>query len=408
MPSSCGSAECTTILDGEFEEALVKAALAPAGADGRRRRRPTARSHAWHSRCRPGPGCRRSSRYAALQVDGERRVTGYTEASRGCKHRCRHCPIVPVYDGRFRIVAPDVVLADVARTGRRRSARTSPSAIPTSSTASARPHGGRTASRASVRASRYDVTIKVEHLLQACRRAAAAARHRLRVRDERGRGGGRPRARLPRQGAYRAPTSSAPSHLCEAAGLPMSPTFVTFTPWTTIASYLRLPPDDRPPRPGRARRADPARDPAARDRQVPAAGARGHARGSSAGSIRCRSRIPGRTRIRGVDALHAAVAKIVGVRIDAPAGRGLRQGVGGGPRARRSRAVAPPAAARPPGARVDPVPHRALVLLSGAQCRAGGSGVTRSCQRSTVNCQQISNRQSAIRRSAIHNRGSAV
>jgi radical SAM superfamily enzyme YgiQ (UPF0313 family) len=32
-------------------------------------------------------------RYASLQMpDGVRRVTGYTEASRGCKHWCRHCP----------------------------------------------------------------------------------------------------------------------------------------------------------------------------------------------------------------------------------------------------------------------------------------------------------------------------
>ena len=41
------------------------------------------------------------------------RVTGYTEASRGCKHLCRHCPIVPVYRGAFRIVQRDVVLADI-------------------------------------------------------------------------------------------------------------------------------------------------------------------------------------------------------------------------------------------------------------------------------------------------------
>ncbi|MCX6632866.1 MAG: CUAEP/CCAEP-tail radical SAM protein, partial [Candidatus Solibacter sp.] len=44
--------------------------------------------------------------YAQLVVkDGTRRV-GYTEASRGCKHLCRHCPVVPVYRGLFRIVQP--------------------------------------------------------------------------------------------------------------------------------------------------------------------------------------------------------------------------------------------------------------------------------------------------------------
>ena len=55
------------------------------------------------------------SRYATVQIGGERRVAGYTEASRGCKHRCRHCPIVPVYDGRFRIVPIPVVLEDIRR-----------------------------------------------------------------------------------------------------------------------------------------------------------------------------------------------------------------------------------------------------------------------------------------------------
>ncbi len=52
--------------------------------------------------------------YAYVELpDGERRAAGYTEASRGCKHTCRHCPIVPVYGGQFRVVQPDVVLADV-------------------------------------------------------------------------------------------------------------------------------------------------------------------------------------------------------------------------------------------------------------------------------------------------------
>src|SRR3990172_7249928 len=50
------------------------------------------------------------AQYATLDLgDGTRRVTGYTEASRGCKHVCRHCPIVPVYGCRFRIVQRDVV-----------------------------------------------------------------------------------------------------------------------------------------------------------------------------------------------------------------------------------------------------------------------------------------------------------
>jgi radical SAM superfamily enzyme YgiQ (UPF0313 family) len=52
-------------------------------------------------------------RYAKLQIHGAQKLAGYTETSRGCKHRCRHCPVVNVYDGRFRIVQADVVLADI-------------------------------------------------------------------------------------------------------------------------------------------------------------------------------------------------------------------------------------------------------------------------------------------------------
>jgi radical SAM superfamily enzyme YgiQ (UPF0313 family) len=55
------------------------------------------------------------TRYATLQMpDGSQRTVGSTEASRGCKHLCRHCPVVPVYNGQFRIVPPEIVLADVA------------------------------------------------------------------------------------------------------------------------------------------------------------------------------------------------------------------------------------------------------------------------------------------------------
>ena len=54
-------------------------------------------------------------RYARLAVDGEERLVGYVEASHGCVHRCRHCPVPTVYDGRIRIVQAETVLHDVER-----------------------------------------------------------------------------------------------------------------------------------------------------------------------------------------------------------------------------------------------------------------------------------------------------
>src|SRR6202030_1773912 len=54
-------------------------------------------------------------RYARLAVDGEERLVGYVEASHGCVHRCRHCPVPTVYDGRIRVVGAETVLRDIER-----------------------------------------------------------------------------------------------------------------------------------------------------------------------------------------------------------------------------------------------------------------------------------------------------
>src|SRR5688572_16782919 len=52
---------------------------------------------------------------AALRAAGHdvRTLDTSVEASHGCLHRCGHCPIPVVYDGRIRIVPEDVVLADI-------------------------------------------------------------------------------------------------------------------------------------------------------------------------------------------------------------------------------------------------------------------------------------------------------
>jgi radical SAM superfamily enzyme YgiQ (UPF0313 family) len=52
-------------------------------------------------------------RYARLEWDGELRLAGYTETTRGCKHTCLHCPVTPIYQGRFFAIPRDIVLADI-------------------------------------------------------------------------------------------------------------------------------------------------------------------------------------------------------------------------------------------------------------------------------------------------------
>ena len=52
-------------------------------------------------------------RYTRLAVDGEERLVGSVEATRGCSHRCRHCPVPVVYNGRVRAIDEAAVVADV-------------------------------------------------------------------------------------------------------------------------------------------------------------------------------------------------------------------------------------------------------------------------------------------------------
>jgi len=63
-------------------------------------------------------------KYARLERDGVRGLVGSVEASRGCKHHCLHCPIPPVYAGRFFVVPQASVLEDI-RSGAARSSRRS-------------------------------------------------------------------------------------------------------------------------------------------------------------------------------------------------------------------------------------------------------------------------------------------
>lgn len=178
------------------------------------------------------------ARYAAL-VRGERRlVAGATEASRGCKHRCRHCPIVPVYDGRFFVVAADVVLADVDQqvaAGAEHITFGDPDFF-----------NGPGHALAIVRALHerhpqltYDVTIKVEHLLQHTRHLATLAETGcLFVTSAVESFDDAVLARLDK--GHDAAGFRRALAACRAVGLTLCPTFVAFTPWTSLASYRAM------------------------------------------------------------------------------------------------------------------------------------------------------------------------
>ena len=130
----------------------------------------------------------RSLRRAASQR--ARKRSGYTEASRGCKHLCRHCPVVPVYRGSFRVVQAEVVLEDIRRqvgAGAEHITFGDPDFF----------NGPTHAIRIVEALHRefpeltYDATIKIEHLLKHRDLLPRLKRNRLPLRDQRRGVGGR-------------------------------------------------------------------------------------------------------------------------------------------------------------------------------------------------------------------------
>ncbi|GAC1428461.1 MAG: CUAEP/CCAEP-tail radical SAM protein [Chloroflexota bacterium] len=227
-----------SILGGEFEAGLV--ALLKGLGDGETGvSLPTVSLARQRFRVPLRAGLPALEHYAHLVVPGEgERIVGYTEATRGCLHLCRHCPIPPVYNGTLRVVAVDTVLADIARQvqdGARHITFGDPDFF------NGPAHALRVirAMHASFPMLTFDATIKVEHLLRHARhlpelRAAGCAfiTSAVEAVDD---------AILEKfaKGHTRADIVAAIA-LCRQAALPLNPTFVTFTPWTSRAAYQDL------------------------------------------------------------------------------------------------------------------------------------------------------------------------
>lgn len=178
-------------------------------------------------------------RYASLQmVDGSVKITGSTDATRGCKHRCRHCPIVPVYDGQFRVVPVDVVLADVRAQVEQGAAHIT-FGDPDFFNGPAHARRVVEALHAEFPQLTYDVIIKVEHLLAhrhllpllvrtGCLFVTSAVES---VDDD---------VLVKLQKGHTRNDFIAAAALCREAGVTLVPTFVAFTPWTTIDGYAEM------------------------------------------------------------------------------------------------------------------------------------------------------------------------
>ena len=177
-------------------------------------------------------------RYAKLRQNGDAKLVAYTEASRGCKHVCRHCPVTPVYNGTFRIVDRSTVLDDLRQqiaAGATHVTFGDPDFFNGPKHAMAIVES----LHAEFPAITYDATIKIEHLRKhrqllprlketGCLFVTSAVES---LDDE-------VLAKLEKNHTRR--DFEEVAREMRAIGLALQPTFIAFTPWTTMAGYRDL------------------------------------------------------------------------------------------------------------------------------------------------------------------------
>ncbi len=180
----------------------------------------------------------RLDKYAHLEHNGDQYLVGYVEASRGCLHHCLHCPIVPVYEGRFFVFPEEAVLEDIRRqvqAGATHITFGDPDFL-----------NGPSHSMGIVRAMHaefphvtFDFTAKIEHLLKhralfpelgalGCLFVVSAVESFSDL----------VLAQL-EKGHTRADVITA-LDVVRSAGITLRPSFVAFTPWTSLQDYLEL------------------------------------------------------------------------------------------------------------------------------------------------------------------------
>lgn len=228
-----------TVLGGEFEPGLLATAERVRSGHWTRQTEPVIQRAKIAFIHPDRSGLPRLQRYARLRMpDGRTKTVGFAEASRGCKHLCRHCPVVPIYQGKFRIVPMEVVLADIR-----------------SQVAAGAKHisfgdadflNGPTHAFRILRAMHeafpsltFDATIKIEHLVTLGERVALLKEvgclfvtSAVEAVDD-------PILGYLEKGHSGRDFDHAVG-LLRRHGIALAPTFVPFTPWTTLQGYTEL------------------------------------------------------------------------------------------------------------------------------------------------------------------------
>jgi radical SAM superfamily enzyme YgiQ (UPF0313 family) len=177
-------------------------------------------------------------RYTRLLIDGDERLTGYVEATRGCVHRCRHCPVPAVYDGRIRVWQREVLVDDVAllwADGMRHLTFGDPdflNAVPHALAAARAVHAGWPELT-------FDITTKVEHILEHSEVIAelrdlglifivtaveSTSARVLEILDK----------------GHTSDDVLRALQICRALGVELRPSLLPFTPWSTLDDQLEL------------------------------------------------------------------------------------------------------------------------------------------------------------------------
>jgi radical SAM superfamily enzyme YgiQ (UPF0313 family) len=233
-----------TILGGEFEEGLASLASrlqhgASNGNASMKQQEPVISLARQKFLVPDRAGMLDPSKYATVVMPGgEHRVAGSTEATRGCKHLCRHCPVVPVYKGAFRVVDREIVLEDIRQQVAAR-ARHITFGDPDFFNGPAHAISIVEAVHREFPELTYDVTIKIEHLrkhdalLPALRDTGCLfVTSAVESVDD---------AVLEKfdKGHSLADFLAVVARFREL-GMTLLPTFVPFTPWTTLGGYTDL------------------------------------------------------------------------------------------------------------------------------------------------------------------------
>ena len=176
--------------------------------------------------------------YAQFEDNGEVRTVGYTETTHGCKHLCTHCPIPPIYNGKFFPVQRETVLEEIQKQvaeGATHITFGDPDFL------NGPMHGLRIlrAMHETFPNLTFDFTTKIEHILKHRKHFPEFAKLGCRFIISAVESLSETVLTILEKHHTRADVETA-IEIVHSAGIALRPTWVPFTPWTTLDDYLEI------------------------------------------------------------------------------------------------------------------------------------------------------------------------